>query len=133
MRCYHCHEIIGVAERAQSASCSRCHKQLTTRDISIRGLHWGGELRTTGDVTIERKARATCKRVEASGRVTVLGTLEAAAVSSGVGVVLGPGAVVRGVIEAPELEVCEGAVLEGGFRQTRAVVAGDAPVPVNAR
>ncbi len=111
--CYHCGNSIKIPASAMTVTCPECYKQLNLEDISVRAMHWGGSLRTTGVVIIHKKARAVCNDVIASQGVRILGSLEASVRSAGP-VYLGPNATVKGAINAPKLIVEPGAQLLGG-------------------
>jgi cytoskeletal protein CcmA (bactofilin family) len=114
VRCYHCDHSQEIAPRAQSVSCSRCFQQLHTADVSVRAMHWGGSLRTTGVVVVQRRARVVCSEIVASLGVRILGAVEAD-IRSGGPVFIGPEAEVRGAIGATRLTVEPGALLAGGM------------------
>lgn len=113
VQCYHCGHEQEVPSRAQTTSCPNCFKQLSIPDISVRALHWGGGLRTCGQVMIHRRARVVCQNVIAVGDVVVHGHLEAD-VRCGHTVYVGPNAVLKGAVRAQKLIVDPGAELSGG-------------------
>lgn len=113
-RCYHCGQSIEIAPMARSVSCPQCHQQLNTVDITVRAMHWGASLRTTGTVVIHRRAKVVCNEIVASVGVRVLGTVEAD-IRSGGGVVLGPDARLKGSVSGSKLIVDPGAELSGGM------------------
>lgn len=114
VRCYHCGHEHEIAPRAQSVSCGRCFRQLHTADISVRAMHWGGSLRTTGVVVVQKRARVVCSDIVASVGVRLLGLVEADIRSGGL-VYIGPEAEVKGSVVASGLIVEPGAVLTGGM------------------
>ncbi len=111
--CYHCGHEQEVPSRAQTATCLACFKQLSIPDIAVRALHWGGGLRTCGEIMIHRKAKVVCQSVIATGDVRILGHLEAE-VRSGGTVYVGPEAVLKGAVRAAKLIVEPGAEMSGG-------------------
>jgi hypothetical protein len=113
VRCYHCGREGEVPSRAMTVGCPHCYKQLNLEDISVRAMHWGGSLRTTGVVIIHKRARAVCNDVVSSCGVRILGSLEAAVRSAGP-VYVGPNAIIKGSINAPTWIVEPGAQLIGG-------------------
>lgn len=125
MLCYHCGHEPEIAPRAQSASCGRCFGQLKTADISVRAMHWGGSLRTTGSVLVQRKARVVCGEIVAGEGVKILGLVEAD-IRAGGAVHIGSGAELKGSVRARVLIVEPGAVLTGGMvRVPSAFVAAE--------
>lgn len=124
VRCYHCDHECQVPAQGMTVTCSHCYKQISLEDISVRAMHWGGSLRTTGVIVIHRKARAVSQEVVASLGVRVLGTLEAN-IRSGGPVFIGAAATFKGAINAPRLIVEPGAQLLGGpFRVPGCFVEG---------
>lgn len=115
-RCYHCGGSFEASPKAITASCPSCHRQCTTQDVTIKMLHWGGNIQSCGLVTIARRAKAVTQLCVASAGVRVLGSLEATILSGGP-VFLAKTAIVRGGVVAPSLVVERGAVLEGGIVQ----------------
>lgn len=113
VRCYHCGHEQEVPGRAQTITCLACFKQLSIPDIGVRAMHWGGGLRTCGEIVIHRKARVVCQSVIASGDVRILGHLEGE-VRSGGTVYVGPEAVLKGAVRAAKLVVDPGAEVSGG-------------------
>lgn len=113
VRCYHCGHEQEVPSRAQTTTCLTCFKQLSIPDIGVRALHWGGGLRTCGEIVIHRKAWVVCQSVIASGDVRIFGHLEAE-VRSGGTVYVGPEAVLKGAVRAGKLIVEPGAEVSGG-------------------
>jgi len=115
VRCYHCHTDVQVPIAARSASCPSCFKGLVLDDLTVRESGYSLKLLTCGKVTVEKKARAITRTVEASAGVDILGTLEAKVMSHGQ-VYVGPGARMKGDCDATSLVVEPGAVLDGVFR-----------------
>ncbi|RMH11257.1 MAG: polymer-forming cytoskeletal protein [Planctomycetota bacterium] len=111
--CYHCGHEQEAPVRAQTISCRACFKQISIPDIHVRALHWGGSLRTSGEIIIDRKARVVCQSVIAAKNVRVLGHLEAD-VRAGGAVYVGPEAVLKGAVRAQKLIIEPGAQLTGG-------------------
>ena len=114
VRCYHCRADIKVAAAARTASCPQCFKGLVLDDLTVRDSSYNSKLMTCGKVTVEKKAKAVSRSVEACEGVEILGTLEAKIHSHGA-VYVGPGGRMKGDCEAQSLVVEPGAVIEGGF------------------
>jgi cytoskeletal protein CcmA (bactofilin family) len=114
VRCYHCRAEVRLPAAARSASCPLCFKGLILDDLTVKESGYSTKLLTCGKVTVERKARAVTRSVEACAGVEILGSLEAKVLSHGP-VYIGPGARMKGDCEARSLLVAPGAVIEGGF------------------
>ena len=114
VRCYHCRGAITVPLAARSASCPLCFKGLVLDDLTVRDSGYSSKLTTCGKVTVEKKAKAITRSVEACEGVEILGILEAKVTSHGP-VYLAAGARMKGDCEAQSLVVEPGAVIEGGF------------------
>jgi cytoskeletal protein CcmA (bactofilin family) len=91
-----------------------CFKGLILDDLTVRDHGYSSRLSTCGKVTVERKAKAVTRSVEACDGVDVLGILEAKVHSHGA-VYVAAGARMKGDCEAQSLVVERGAVIEGGF------------------
>lgn len=111
--CYHCGRWFKAPTKSMSASCTNCHRQVTTQDIEVKALHWGQSLLSCGEVHVTKKARAIGKLVVACHGVRIDGHLEGLVLSGGP-VRLGPHATLRGGVVAPGMRVDAGARLEGG-------------------
>ena len=114
VRCYHCHRDVSVPLAARSISCPLCFKGLILDDLLVRDSSYSSRLHTCGTITVDKKARAVTRSIEACAGVEILGTLEAKVTCHGL-VHLGPGGRMKGDCEAPELIVEFGAVIDGGF------------------
>jgi hypothetical protein len=114
VRCYHCRGAIKVSAAARTASCPLCFKGLVLDDLTVRDSGYNSKLMTCGKVTVEKKAKAVSRAVEACEGVEILGTLEAKVHSHGP-VYVGPDGRMKGDCEAQSLVVVPGAIIEGGF------------------
>lgn len=112
VRCYHCGEWFRAAVRAESASCSNCHRQVRVADVHVRESHWGAPLLSAGRITIHRKASARVKIIAACRGVRIDGRTECSLLISGGLVVLGKSAIFRGMLQAPAMQIEHGAVLD---------------------
>jgi hypothetical protein len=112
--CYHCNKTIDVPSAARTASCPKCNKGIVLDDLRVKDAGWAGKLTTCGKVTVDRKARAVTRSVEAGSGVDVNGVLEAK-VQSGGTITLASTSRVKGDFSAPTMVIQPGAVIEGGF------------------
>jgi hypothetical protein len=103
-----------VPVAARSASCTSCFKGLILDDLWVRESGYSGRLITCGRITVDRKARAITRTVQASGAVEILGALEANVTSHGM-IYVGSSGRVKGDCEARELVVEAGAIIDGGY------------------
>lgn len=113
VRCHHCGSWIDVPGRSQTSSCPRCYRQITTADVHVRKVHWGGSLRTCGRLFVGERGRVITKLAIASAGAEIRGSFEGLLVAGGPVLVAATG-LVRGGIRAPRLIVEPGAILEGG-------------------
>ncbi|MFI4896728.1 MAG: polymer-forming cytoskeletal protein [Phycisphaerales bacterium JB059] len=111
VRCYRCAETFDVALKAMSASCPHCYKRIDVSDIIIRHAHWGGRIETCGSILVQRRAKAQASTAIAGGTVDILGVFEGSLIAGGA-VRLGPEAVIRGAVRAPNIHIDPGAVID---------------------
>ncbi|MEM7756034.1 MAG: polymer-forming cytoskeletal protein [Planctomycetota bacterium] len=111
VRCYHCHEALEVAPKAQTITCPLCYKPLAVADIIIKDTHWGGRLQSCGSIVIKPRARVMAKRILAVHSVEIQGDVQADIECLGL-VIVGPRAVYKGKLTAAALRVDDGAVLD---------------------
>lgn len=114
VRCYYCGEWFRAAVRAESASCTRCNRQVRVQDLHIKKSHWGSALLSCGRITVHRRADAHVQIVAACHGITVQGALQGHVICGGP-VSIARGGLVRGDVLAPTLAVERGGVLEGGL------------------
>ena len=115
VRCYHCRTDVEVGRAARSATCPRCYKGLILDDLLVQEGSYAGKLTTCGKITVDRKARAITRVVEASAGLEVVGQLEAKVTSHGP-VFVGKGARMTGECQASSFIAEPGAVIEGILR-----------------
>ena len=65
--CYHCRGHVNVPWAARSASCPLCFKGLILDDLLVRESGYS-RLFTCGKITVEKKAKAITRSIEASAR-----------------------------------------------------------------
>ncbi|MBL8764672.1 MAG: polymer-forming cytoskeletal protein [Phycisphaerae bacterium] len=114
--CVRCTGRFEVPAPSISASCPRCHRQVSVTDVVVRNTRWGGSIQTCGRVLVYPGGALRSLRIEAADGVEVLGSIDAD-VTSGGPVLIGPGATWRGNLSAPAVEIRPGAtILSGAFR-----------------
>jgi hypothetical protein len=114
VRCIHCRAEVTFPFAARSASCPMCFKGLILDDLLVRDNGYSGRLTTCGKITVDKRARAISRCVEASAGVEIQGILEAKVMTHGP-VHVCKGGRMKGDCEARSLVVELGAVIEGGF------------------
>lgn len=112
--CVHCATSIQVPVKAETATCPRCYKRQTVRDVIVDTDKMGARVETTGILFVKRKGRVWAPGVKAGEAVEVLGELRANVETVG-HVVIGATARWRGDCTAKILVVEDGARIEGGF------------------
>jgi len=118
VQCYHCGHRFEVGGRAQSTSCPGCNKAVMVADQDIKGRRGPiRELRTCGKITIGRRGRLICEKIEAHAGIQCTGIIDSKEVVCGSKFYLGPKATMKGDLSAPAAEVKEGAKVLGGYWQ----------------
>ncbi len=114
VECYHCRRGFDVPASAMSISCPWCYKRVTLDDLVVRDTCWTSRIQTCGRIVVERRATLVASHIEARTGMTILGVVEGSLLSGGP-VVIGPKAHVKGDLEAPSVDIADGASIEGGF------------------
>lgn len=114
VQCYHCRQGFDVPSAAMSISCPWCYKRVTLDDLIVKDTCWTSKVQTCGRLIVERRGTLVASYIEARSGMTILGICEGKLVSGGA-VTLGPKALVRGDLEAPSIDIADGATIEGGF------------------
>ena len=112
VQCYHCRHRFEVGGRAQSTSCPGCNKPLIVEDKVFDAKSSGIgriKIQTCGSITVKKKGHIAAELVEAHGGIICEGTIDAKQVISGKTLVLTKHATFRGTLQAPAVEMAEGA------------------------
>lgn len=111
--CTHCGSPTEVARRAMSVFCPHCKQRLILEDFKIRSYYAVRDFSTCGDIVVERKGHVVAPikvgnlivKGKVQGQVTARGKVSIAKTGS-----------FKGEIQAPCLDVENGAVLDGFVR-----------------
>jgi len=112
IQCYHCRHRFEVGGRAQSTSCPGCNKSLRVEDFVFDAKQSGIgriKIQTCGSITVKKGGRVTAELVEAHDGITCDGVIEAKHVISGRTLVLGKTGLFYGTLQAPAVQMAEGA------------------------
>jgi cytoskeletal protein CcmA (bactofilin family) len=113
--CYHCGHRQDVGRKAQTVTCSKCHKPLQVSDVQVKRYDARREVRTVGTVVVEKKGQIVADRVECGGLIArgQIKTKHATTVRGSL--LVGPKASLAGTVEAYCVSVEEGAEVDGYF------------------
>lgn len=111
--CVHCGGECEVAARAMSIFCPHCRKRLILEDFKIKSYYAVREFHTCGDVVVEKKGQVIAGI--RAGKLTVKGSVQGDVNVRG-RVTIEPGGALRGSLEAPMLDIQQGALLDGFLR-----------------
>lgn len=117
VQCYHCQQGFDVPAAAMSISCPWCSKRVTLDDLIVKNTCWTSRVQTCGRLVVEKRGVLVSSYIEARGGMFIQGVCDAGTgrLLSGGPVVLGPKARIRGDLEAPSIDIADGAIIEGGF------------------
>ena len=114
VRCYHCGAFLEIGSRAITVSCPKCYQRVAVENVRFKGMQFGGDVRTCGEVSVNNKSQVQAKMIQASEGVDIQGAVDARLVT-GETVKIASGARMKGDCNARTLRVERGAQIEGGY------------------
>ncbi|GAB4554728.1 MAG: hypothetical protein Tsb0013_17410 [Phycisphaerales bacterium] len=129
--CYHCGATLEVGSRAITVSCPACYQRVAVEDVRFRGMQFGGDVRTCGEISIVNRSQVQAKILQASRGVDIRGQVDAGLVA-GETVTLGTGSRLRGDCNARTIRIEPGARIEGGYFRIGPDPSGDGRSPRRA-
>ena len=128
VHCTHCQGTIEIASRAMSLFCPHCNKRLVVENIQVQRYYAVRELATSGDVLVDERGHLVA--AVKAGNLVVNGRVQGN-VRVGGCVRLGRTATLIGDIQAPQLRVDDGAVLQGFLRIEGGPAGEEAETPAS--
>ena len=124
VKCYHCGATLEVGSRAITVSCPACYQRVAVEDVRFKGMQFGGDVRTCGEISIVNKSQVQAKVLQASQGVDIQGQVDARLVA-GENISLSAGSRLRGDCNARTIRIEPGARIEGGYFRVGCDPSGD--------
>ncbi len=127
--CTHCGQPTEVGDKAISVVCPHCNKRLITEDIKVATYHAVREFATCGDIVVEKSGQVVAL-VKAT-HLTIRGKVKGNVIARQCVTILKAGSL-KGDVQAPAMQVENGATFDGFLRIGFAAGDGNGATPASS-